>query len=191
MPLLQTAFMNNSGYAFRFDENQPAQADTLPNITPLIGDISVRHYYCILLSLAVISASFLCDNLLRAEDWPAWRGPNRDSICREKGLLKEWPENGPPLAWKTTGIGEGFGGPAIVGNMLYITGHRDGKQWVFALDLSKAGKQVWAADFGPVRHNGSGFPGTRATPSIDGDRLYIIGIAGDLACMDIKDGRII
>lgn len=126
-----------------------------------------------------------------AADWPAWRGPNRDSLCQEKGLLKTWPENGPPLAWKTTGIGVGYSAPAIVGNMLYITGHKDEKQWVFALDLSKEGKQVWAADFGPVRHRGAGYPGTRATPTLDGDRLYVLGIAGELVCMDIKDGRIV
>jgi outer membrane protein assembly factor BamB len=105
--------------------------------------------------------------------------------------MKQWPENGPPLAWKATGVGEGFGGPAIVGNMLYIIGHKDDKQWVYALDVSKKGEQVWAGDFGPVRHNGAGFPGSRSTPTLDGDRLYVLGIAGDLVCMDTKDGNII
>ena len=128
---------------------------------------------------------------LTAEDWPAWKGPNRNNLCLEKGLPSEWPEAGPPLAWKATGIGEGYSGPAIMGTMLYITGHQDGKQWVFALDVSKNGKQVWATDFGPVRHEGSGYPGTRATPSLDADRLYVLGIAGDLVCLDIKDGRIV
>jgi outer membrane protein assembly factor BamB len=150
----------------------------------------VRHYRKFL-SIVVIFACMGWNEFLFSEDWPAWRGPNRDGLCREKGLLKEWPKSGPPLAWKTTGIGEGFSGPAVVGNMLYITGHKDGKQWVFALDIGKQGKQVWAADFGPVRHQGSGFPGTRATPTIDGDRLYVAGIAGELACMNIKDGKII
>ncbi|MCC6124690.1 MAG: PQQ-like beta-propeller repeat protein [Pirellulales bacterium] len=150
----------------------------------------MRHYR-ILLSFAVFAASFVWNSVLVSADWPAWRGPNRDSLCQEKGLLKEWPENGPPLAWKTTGIGEGYSGPAVVGNLLYITGHKDDKQWVFALDLGKQGKQVWAADFGPVRHPGSGFPGTRATPTIDGDRLYVLGIAGELTCMDIENGKII
>ncbi len=148
--------------------------------------------YCILLGIAVVITFEICfTNAISAADWPAWQGSHRDNLCQEKGLLKQWPENGPPLAWKTTGLGEGFGGPAIVGHMLYVIGHKDGKQWAFALDLSKAGKQVWAADFGPVRHNGSGFPGTRSTPSIDGDRLYVLGIAGDLVCMNIEDGQII
>jgi outer membrane protein assembly factor BamB len=126
-----------------------------------------------------------------AEDWPAFRGPQRDGICRETGLLKEWPESGPLLAWKTTGLGEGFSTVAIVGNVLYTQGHKDGKQWVMALDVNNKGKLIWQADFGPVRHDGGGHPGSHSVPSIDGDRLYTTGIAGEVVCMDIKDGKII
>ena len=128
---------------------------------------------------------------VRADDWPAWRGPNRDGICQEKGLLKEWPKEGPKLLWKATGLGIGFGGPAIVGNVLYIMGGKDDKEWVLALDVSRQGKQLWASPIGPVRNEGGGHPGPRSTPTIDGDRLYTLGIAGDLVCMDIKDGRIL
>ena len=128
---------------------------------------------------------------LRADDWPSWRGSNRDGICREKGLLKEWPHDGPKLLWKTTGLGIGYGGPAVVGNVLYIMGANDGKEWVLALDLRHGGKQVWASAIGPLRNGGGGYPGPRSTPSIDGDRLYTLGIAGDLVCMDVKDGRIL
>jgi len=126
-----------------------------------------------------------------ADDWPAWRGPQRDAICRETGLLKEWPTDGPPLAWKTTGLGEGFSSVSVVGNVLYTMGHKDGKQWAMALDISKAGKIIWESDFGPVRYDGANYPGSRATPTIDGNRLYTTGIAGDVVCMDIKDGRIV
>ena len=59
---------------------------------------------------------------LRADDWPGWPGPNRDGICLENGLLKQWPHDGPKLVWKTTGLGIGYGGPAVVGNVLYIMG---------------------------------------------------------------------
>jgi outer membrane protein assembly factor BamB len=126
-----------------------------------------------------------------ADDWPAFRGPQRDGMCRETGLLKEWPEGGPTLAWKTTGLGEGFSTVTVVGNVLYTQGHKDGKQWVMALDVSKGGKLIWATDFGPVHHEGAGKPGSRSVPSIDGDRLYTTGIAGEVVCMDIKDGKII
>jgi outer membrane protein assembly factor BamB len=144
------------------------------------------------------SSIILCAGLLsivvrsaQADDWPAFRGPQRDGICRETGLLKEWPENGPPLAWKTTGLGEGFSTVSVVGNVLYTQGHKDGKQWVMALDVSQQGKLIWQSDFGPVRNPGAGHPGSRSAPTIDGDRLYTTGIAGEAVCMDLKDGHII
>lgn len=126
-----------------------------------------------------------------ADDWPGFRGSQRDGICRETDLLKEWPEGGPPLAWKTTGLGEGFSTVAVVGNVLYTQGHKDGKQYVMALDVSNKGKLIWQSDFGPVHYEGAGHPGSRSAPTIDGDRLFTTGIAGEVVCMDVKDGRII
>jgi outer membrane protein assembly factor BamB len=124
-----------------------------------------------------------------ADDWPSWRGPNRDGICEETGLLKEWPAEGPPLAWKASGLGEGYSGPAVVGKRLYTMGNADGKEWVLALDWTQEGKRVWATPIGPVRHEGGGYPGPRSTPTIDGDRLYTLGAAGDLVCLDAASGR--
>lgn len=118
-------------------------------------------------------------------------GPNRDGICRETGLLKEWPKEGPKLLWKAKGLGIGFSGPALVGNVLYIMGGIDNNECVLALDVSQGGKQLWNSVIGPIRNGGAGYPGPRSTPTIDGDRLYTLGIAGDLVCMDIKDGRIL
>ena len=124
-----------------------------------------------------------------AHDWPAWRGPNRDAICRQTGLLKEWPREGPRLLWKATGLGKGHSGPAIASNLLHIMGDRDGKEWVMALDWTQEGKQVWATPVGPIRHKGNSYPGPRSTPSIDAGRLYTLGINGDLVCLDAKSGR--
>ncbi|MFZ1932856.1 MAG: PQQ-binding-like beta-propeller repeat protein [Thermoguttaceae bacterium] len=128
---------------------------------------------------------------LRADDWPGFRGPHRDGICREKGLLKEWPSEGPKLLWKVTGMGIGNSAPSVVGNVLYTMGQKDGKEWVLALDASREGKQIWASPIGPVRYDGNGFPGPRSTPTIDGNRLYTLGIAGDVVCMEFKRGRIL
>ncbi len=126
------------------------------------------------------------------DDWPAWRGPNRDGICRETGLLKRWPARGPKLLWKANGLGEGYSGPAIVGNMLYTMGNKDGQECVLALDVSQQGKQVWQSTVGALRPNdGIQHPGPRSTPSVDGDRLYALGIYGDLVCMNIADGRLL
>ena len=143
---------------------------------------------CLLLCAGIISVSA---RPAASNDWPAFRGPQQDSICQETGLLKEWPEGGPPMAWKTTGLGEGFSTVAIVGNVLYTQGHKDGKQWVMALDVNDKGKLIWEADFGKIGHAGAGHPGSRSVPTIDGDRLFVTGIGGEVICMDRKDGKII
>jgi len=126
-----------------------------------------------------------------ANDWPSWRGPTRDGICRETGLLHEWPAEGPKMAWGTNSVGVGYSGPAVVGNLLYTMGNGNGKEWVVALDVTQGGKQVWASATGAIRHQGTGYPGPRSTPAVDGDRLYALGINGDLACMSTEDGSIL
>lgn len=143
------------------------------------------------LAAAVGVALFLVPHWGSAEDWPGWRGAKRDGISTETGLLKEWPEEGPPLVWKAEGLGIGYSGPAIVGDVLYTMGQRDNQDWVLALDLSAEGKQLWATPLGQVRHDGSGYPGPRATPTFDDGKLYTISISGDLACLDAKSGKLL
>jgi outer membrane protein assembly factor BamB len=140
-----------------------------------------------------ILATALLTMIARAEgdDWPGWRGRNRDGLCKETGLLKAWPAEGPRLLWKTKGLGEGLSGPAIVGDRLYTMGNLDGRENVIALDLSHDGRQVWLSAIGDVRHAGGGYPGPRATPNVDGTRLYTLGINGDLVCMNTEDGTIL
>src|SRR5258708_32122251 len=76
-----------------------------------------------------------------AADWPQWRGPNRDDISKETGLLQTWPKDGPKLLWTFKGAGEGYSGPAIVGDTLYSMG-ADGKtEFIFAVDLNTQTKQ--------------------------------------------------
>lgn len=123
-----------------------------------------------------------------ADDWPTWRGPNRDAICRESGLLQAWPTEGPRLLWKATGLGVGYSGPAIVGATLYTMGNLDGDEYVLALDTN-TGKRRWARVIGPVEYVGYS-PGTRATPTLDGERLYALGASGRLVCMDRGSGQI-
>ena len=146
------------------------------------------HRYLFQNLLCLLTAVMLAAQV-RADDWPAWRGSLRDGICREKGLLKDWPKDGPNLLWKATGLGIGNSGPAIVGNVLYTMGEKDDKEWVMALDVGRQGKQIWTSAVGPMSFDDKSHPGPRATPSIDGDRLYTMGVGGDLLCMDVKDGR--
>ena len=107
-----------------------------------------------------------------AADWPGWRGPDRDASSPEKGLLQQWGPGGPPLAWKSSGVGSGFAGVAVAGERLYTMGDKDGSQHVFALKR-EGGAVLWAARVGPPLVDSRG--GARATPVVDGERVYAIG----------------
>lgn len=117
-------------------------------------------------------------------DWPQWRGPNRDAVSTETGLLAEWDSSGPPLAWKASGLGRGYSSIALAGGRIYTMGDRGEQQFVIALD-AKDGDQVWATPVGKKWNDG----GPRCTPTIDGDMVYAITPAGDLVCLDAKTGR--
>jgi len=121
------------------------------------------------------------------DDWPQWRGPNRDGISSEKGLLKAWPQGGPPLAWQTKGAGEGYSSFSVAGGRLYTLGARGGTEYVIAFDVA-SGKQVWEAQHGTRFSNDRG-DGPRATPTIEGDRVYAFGASGDLSVRDAATGK--
>src|SRR5262245_9940356 len=122
----------------------------------------------------------------RADDWPQWRGPNRDAVSAEKGLLKAWPKEGPKLEWSIDTLGVGYSGPAVVGDRIYIAGSKDKDEVLFALN-AKDGKEVWAKRIGPLYNNTYG-GGPRATPSVDGDRVYALGGTGEIVCFDAAKG---
>jgi outer membrane protein assembly factor BamB len=123
----------------------------------------------------------------RGDDWPQWRGPNRDDVSKEKGLLKTWPKEGPKLLWTFENAGVGFSGPAVVGDRLYTMGGREDTSFVFALDV-KTGGELWACPIGKTFRNGWG-DGPRGTPTVDGDSLYALDGQGELICVDIKSGK--
>jgi outer membrane protein assembly factor BamB len=125
-----------------------------------------------------------------AEDWPQWQGPDRNAASKERGLLQEWPKDGPPRAWKGTGLGKGMGGIAVTGGRIYTTGDDAEKTaWLHAFKESD-GKPVWSAKIGPGGNPGNFFKpfGPRATPTVDGDRLYILSQSGDLVCFTTDEG---
>jgi outer membrane protein assembly factor BamB len=122
-------------------------------------------------------------------DWPQWRGPNRDGISKETGLLKQWPADGPPLVWKATGAGRGYSTMSIAKGRIYTMGLRGDREYVIAFDTS-TGKEVWATAHGDVFLNDRG-DGPRGTPTVDGDRVYSLGGNGDLSSIDTKTGKIV
>ena len=123
------------------------------------------------------------------DDWPQWRGPRRDGVSDERGLLKDWPSGGPPLAWKASGAGEGYSSFATSGGRLYTLGARGGTEYVIAYDAA-TGKRLWETAHGQRFSNDRG-DGPRATPTIEGDRLYAFGASGDLSAMDAVTGKVL
>lgn len=122
-----------------------------------------------------------------ADDWPQFRGPNRDGHSPDKNLLKEWPDDGPPVAWKATEVGAGFSSVAVVGDSVVTMGDKGDSCYVFAVSRTD-GTNLWKAKVG-ASGGGGGYPGPRCTPTIDGDRVYAIGQHGDFVCVSLKDGK--
>ncbi len=136
--------------------------------------------------LHVATSILLCSDMAGAEDWPQWRGSGRDGISTEKGLLKKWPKNGPARDWVIHGIGIGFSCPAVVENMIYVTGDIGPDLKIFALDLK--GKRKWAVTHGSAWTDNK-YPGARSTPTIDADCLYLLSGTGLVGCYETKTGR--
>jgi outer membrane protein assembly factor BamB len=122
-------------------------------------------------------------------DWPQWRGPNRDDVSQEKGLLQDWPAGGPPLAWKAAGLGEGYSTVSVQADRIYTIGDRKDASYVIALDLAD-GKQIWAAKLGKAGAPGwGGFSGPRSTPTVSGKLVFALGQWGELVCFDADTGK--
>src|SRR5215510_9721 len=88
-------------------------------------------------------------------NWPQWRGPNRDGISKETGLLKQWPTDGPPLIWKTSGAGKGYSSFSVADGRLYTMGLRGNREFILAFDIA-TGKEAWATPHGTAFRNDRG-----------------------------------
>ena len=120
------------------------------------------------------------------EDWPQWRGLNRDGHSKETGLLAEWPKEGPKLLWQVNDLGKGYATPSVAGGRIYLMSNQGLEdEFVNALD-AKDGKKIWSTRIGKVGNPDQkpNFPATRSTPTVDGAVIYALGSDGDLACLD-------
>lgn len=127
-----------------------------------------------------------------AADWPQWRGPERDGKSRDTGLLKQWPAAGPKLLWQVNDIGDGYSTPVVVGSRIYLMSNRGmDNEFVQALSTDN-GKPIWTTRVGNVGNPNQNppYPKARSTPTIDGDLLYALGSDGDLACLEVKSGKV-
>jgi len=132
---------------------------------------------------ALLSADF---------DWPQWQGPDRNAISKERGLLKEWREDGPPLAWKVQGLGGGYSAPSIAAGRIFGMSNRDDDEVVWALSETD-GKEFWVTRLGraSAQRAPQGKEGSGCTPTVDGELLYVVGLGGELACLQARDGKIV
>jgi outer membrane protein assembly factor BamB len=127
---------------------------------------------------------------LAAEDWPQFRGPERDGCSREKGLLPRWPAKGPKLLWTYRNAGLGHSSVAVVGDRLYTLGTRGDATCVLCLD-ARSGKELWHTPIGPIfTFEGNVWgDGPRSTPTVDGSLLYVLDGDGTLVCLETAGGK--
>lgn len=129
---------------------------------------------------------------LLADDWPHWNGANRDGTSGEKGLLQKWPEGGPALKWRVEKLGGGDSAPSIAGGKIFGMGSRDQKDLVWALS-EKDGKEIWSTPLGETHSQRmpQSKEGPGCTPTVDGDRIYVLGMGGNLACLNSESGKVL
>lgn len=132
-----------------------------------------------------------CDSL-RADDWPQWHGVNRDAKSAETGLLQEWPQAGPTLAWTTVGVGAGYGAPSIANGFIFGLSNRGNDEVVWCLEEA-SGREVWVARIAEACELGieQGKEGPGSSPTVDEDHLYVIGAGGTVACLEVSDGGVV
>lgn len=118
----------------------------------------------------------------RQEDgWPQWRGPNRDGISRETGLLDAWPETGPPIVWKASGLGSGYSSVAVAGGRVFTMGKFGDETRLVAVRVED-GTIEWNTAVG-------GGDSPNCTPTVDGELVFALSHSGDLLCAEAATGR--
>jgi outer membrane protein assembly factor BamB len=148
------------------------------------------------LGLALVVLTSILGGAVRAEDWPEWRGKGRLGVWTETGIVTKFPEGGLPILWRTP-LKAGYSGPAVADGRVFITDYNEtsrlrGTERALALD-EKTGKILWTHEW-PVQYGGLSVNwaiGPRATPTVDDDRVYMLGATGVLICFDVKTGKVI
>ncbi len=138
-----------------------------------------------LLTALVLSLLFSCSTS-RTELYE-WRGAQRMGIYPDKGLLKEWPAEGPRELWTIEELGRGYGSPMFVEDQFYITGEVDSMAWLYCFSLD--GEKLWQTSLG--KEWVTSFPGSRSAPTVVDDLLYIGTGMGNLFCLNREDGVIL
>ena len=121
-----------------------------------------------------------------AADWPQFRGPNRDGVSRETGLLKSWPAGGPKVLWKAP-AGEGFSHVVVAGGRVFTLYGLGSQEVAVAMDAA-SGKQVWKTPIDGKYSSDMG-NGPRSTPTVDGGMVYALSANGKLVALNAANGK--
>jgi len=122
--------------------------------------------------------------------WPQYQGPNRDNISKETGLLNQWPDGGPKLAWQQKGLGEGYSSVSIAEGKIFTMGTQGNQEMLLAMNSSN-GKPIWTRQVSDSVFRNNQGNGPRSTPTVDDDRVYALGANGDLICVGIDQGEVV
>ena len=143
------------------------------------------NFRILLLAFSLILGGFSLP--ASAEDWPQWRGPDRDGRSLQTDLLKKWPEGGPPLAWKARTAGAGFSSVSVSKGVIYTLGDLADGCHVIALKETD-GSLVWKSRTGEAGGH-RGYPGPRSTPTVDGGKVFALDQHSNLICLNAADGE--
>ncbi len=136
-------------------------------------------------ALAALCLAPAAELTVKPTDWPQFRGPNRNGFSPETGLLKKWPEGGPPQVWTATGAGQGYSSVAVVGGVVFGTGMKGGQEHIWAMDEA-TGQVKWSTPFARSHSDGP-----RSTPTYAGGKVYAVGYSGLLVCADAGTGKVL
>jgi len=152
----------------------------------------VRRWSLTLSAIAILTA--VSTIAIYAEDWPEIRGKGRTGVWNEAGIVESFPADGLKVLWRTP-VKAGFAGPSVAEGRVFVVDFEEtqkpkGTERAMALD-EKTGKVLWTQSW-PVDYRGMSYSlGPRATPTVDGNRVYVAGADGKLFCFDVKTGAIL
>ena len=145
-----------------------------------------------LLSFTSLAIALSGPALAAGSDWPQWRGAQRDGLSTETGLLREWPAGGPKLIWQVKDLGGGYSTPAIAAGRLYVMANKGLDDESVRAFSTQDGHEIWSTRVGKVGNpkQDPNFPGSRSTPTVDGDTLYALSSDGDLVSLETGSGKL-
>jgi outer membrane protein assembly factor BamB len=163
-----------------------------PDYFPFRGLPDTEHGATFSMTIRTIALTLaFCTAAASAADWPGFRGPNRDGVSPETGLLKQWPEGGPKVLWMAKNLGLGWGTPSVANGVIYGIGTREGKDGVWAIK-EDGGSELWFTPIAPKADDLlNQTNGPASTPTIHNGKAYTVSADGTLACLDTKDGKLL